>query len=402
MNSRDTELSMAVATTQVPDSSSKFIISESASTTAQCNPTVLPLDQSWCLEPYLVLCDSSYLAPFIVPDDVDGGPYHHEVNQMYEWALHNHDGRFTAPSSVAMTCPVYNPDYPSGCRQPAGYEDDPAHSTHGYTWQRMERFELPTAVEVPRPPLGYLPMDEGASEYKSMNGVMQGHFSTDPGSWHTNLPTAISYAANHAANHYTETPHQTSSGNTTSAADVQLHAAADPRQDALTAAEILPPFQAEATDCPGPVNIARSPVPQRMPAKREKRMISCSICREEFHRPCSLRRHMYQHEGQHECMTCGKRFHEKYQLSNHAKSHAGPFACTLCPKTFEKRSSLRSHLPSHEDFRKLLACPFAGCGKQYRRGGCLNRHIKSVSLRQAFDPTPPSSLVLIAHHRLIK
>jgi KRAB domain-containing zinc finger protein len=98
---------------------------------------------------------------------------------------------------------------------------------------------------------------------------------------------------------------------------------------------------------------------------------------------------MYQHEGQHECMTCGKRFHEKYQLSNHAKSHAGPFACTQCPRTFEKRSSLRSHLSSHDGFRRLLDCPFTGCGKQYRRGGCLNRHIKSVS--QVYGQNPCDS-----------
>ena len=52
---------------------------------------------------------------------------------MYEWALHNHDGRFTAPSSVAMACPVYNPDYPSGCRQPAGYENNPEANASAFT-----------------------------------------------------------------------------------------------------------------------------------------------------------------------------------------------------------------------------------------------------------------------------
>ncbi|KAJ9501469.1 hypothetical protein H2202_003263 [Exophiala xenobiotica] len=377
MDSRDTALSMAIATPQIPEPSSTFIISEPALATAQCNPTVSPLDPNWFLDPYLAQCNSSYLAPFIVADAVDSGPYHHEVNQMYGWALHKQDGCFTEPSSVAPSFPIYNPNYPSGSKQSADYENDPAHSTDGFTWQRMERFEPPTPVEVPSPPLGYLQMDGGASEYKSINGVTQGH----PGSWHTNPPTAILYGANH----YSETPHQTWSGSTTSAANVQLlHAGADPRQDApFTAAEFVPTCQAEATDClVGLVDRARSPVPsQRMPpAKGEKRMISCSICREQFHRPCSLRRHMYQHEGQHECMTCGKRFHEKYQLSNHAKSHAGPFACTQCPKTFEKRSSLRSHLPSHDGFRRLLDCPYTGCGKQYRRGGCLNRHIKSVSL----------------------
>ncbi|KAK5445163.1 hypothetical protein LTS15_010254 [Exophiala xenobiotica] len=375
MDSRDMELSMAIATPQIPEPSSTFIISEPAFATAQCNPAVSPLDPNWFLDPYLAQCNSSYLAPFIVADAVDNGPYHHEVNEMYEWTLHKQDGCFTAPSPVAPSFPIYNPDYPSRSKQSVGYENYPAHSTDGYTWQRMERFEPPTTVEVPSPPLGYVQMDGVASEYKSINGVTHGH----PGSWHTNPPTAISYGANH----YSETPHQTSSGNTTSAADVQLlHAVADPRQDApFTAAEFLPPFKAEAIDCPvGLVNRARSPVPpQRMPpAKGEKRMISCSICREQFHRPCSLRRHMYQHEGQHECMTCGKRYHEKYQLSNHAKSHAGPFACTQCPKMFEKRSSLRSHLPSHEGFRRLLDCPYTGCGKQYRRGGCLNRHIKSA------------------------
>ncbi|KAK5560770.1 hypothetical protein LTR46_001078 [Exophiala xenobiotica] len=374
MDSRDTALSMAIATPQIPEPSSTFIISEPAFATAQCNPTVSPSDPDWFLDPYLAQYHSSYLAPFIVADAVDSGPYHHKVNQMYEWALHKQDGCFTAPSSVAPSFPIYNPDYPSRSKQSVDYENDPAHGTDGSTWQRMETFEPLTAVEVPSPPLGYLQMDGGASEYKSMNGVTQGH----PGSWHTNPPTAILYGANH----YSETPHQTWSGNTTSAANVQLlHAGADPRQDVpYTAAEFVPTCQAEATDyLVGLVDRARSPVPpQRMPpAKGEKRMISCSICREQFHRPCSLRRHMYQHEGQHECMTCGKRFHEKYQLSNHAKSHAGPFACTQCPKTFEKRSSLRSHLPSHDGFRRLLDCPYTGCGSS-SWGGLLLPALREI------------------------
>ncbi|KAK5224814.1 hypothetical protein LTR72_004595 [Exophiala xenobiotica] len=374
MDSRDTALSMAIVTPQIPEPSSTFIISEPAFATAQCNPTVSPSDPDWFLDPYLAQCNSSYLAPFIVADAVDSGPYHHEVNQMYGWALHKQDGCFTAPSSVAPSFPIYNPNYPSGSKQPADYENDPAHSTDGSTWQRMGRLEPPTAVEVPSPSLGCLQMDGGASEYKSMNGVTQ----APAGSWHTNPHTAILYGAND----YSETPHQTWSGNTTSAANVQLlHAGADPRQDApFTAAEFVPTCQAEATDCVvGLVDRARSPVPpQRMPpAKGEKGMISCSICREQFHRPCSLRRHMYQHEGQHECMTCGKRFHEKYQLSNHAKSHAGPFACTQCPKTFEKRSSLRSHLPSHDGFRRLLDCPYTGCGSS-SWGGLLLPALREI------------------------
>lgn len=121
------------------------------------------------------------------------------------------------------------------------------------------------------------------------------------------------------------------------------------------------------------------PLPSRNKARlRPRPPASCLICNTQFNRRSDLRRHMYEHEGQHECTICGKRYHEKYQLSNHEKSHAGPHPCAECPKIFETRSSLRSHLATHEDSPKLLACPVSGCGRHYRRGGCLNRHVKSV------------------------
>lgn len=118
--------------------------------------------------------------------------------------------------------------------------------------------------------------------------------------------------------------------------------------------------------------------PENKSRLRPRHPASCFICNTQFDRPSDLRQHMYEHDGQHECTVCGKRYHEKYQLSNHEKSHAGPHSCTQCDKIFEKRSSLRSHLTTHDGHPKLLACPVSGCGKQYRRGGCLNRHVKSV------------------------
>ncbi|KAI1614922.1 hypothetical protein EDD37DRAFT_564184 [Exophiala viscosa] len=87
---------------------------------------------------------------------------------------------------------------------------------------------------------------------------------------------------------------------------------------------------------------------------------------------------MHEHEGQHICPICAKTFPEKNQLGNHKKSHDGPFACTICPKVFPKRAALTSHSRTHDPFRRTVKCTVEGCGKQYRRGGCLNRHMKSA------------------------
>lgn len=117
---------------------------------------------------------------------------------------------------------------------------------------------------------------------------------------------------------------------------------------------------------------------QGKPSPRKESLIQCPVCAQHFHRPSHLKEHMRGHEGQHVCPTCGKKFLEKNQLGNHKKSHDGPFPCTLCPKVFPKRAALTSHVRTHDPLRRTVKCPVEGCGKQYRRGGCLNRHMKSV------------------------
>ncbi|KIV86867.1 hypothetical protein PV11_02448 [Exophiala sideris] len=92
----------------------------------------------------------------------------------------------------------------------------------------------------------------------------------------------------------------------------------------------------------------------------------------------NLDQRMHEHADQHVCPLCGKAFPEKNQLGNHKKSHEGPFACTVCPKVFPKRAALSSHLRTHDPLRRTVKCTVEGCGKQYRRGGCLNRHVKSA------------------------
>lgn len=135
----------------------------------------------------------------------------------------------------------------------------------------------------------------------------------------------------------------------------------------------------KATEClPLGETAAAKKLPPKSSSRRRKGPILCPVCNKQFCRPCNLKDHMYELEGQHECPTCGRRFQQKYNLSNHEKIHAGPFACTECLQKFKTRAILRSHLRSHNPDPVMKQCPEKDCNKQYKRGGCLNRHIKTV------------------------
>lgn len=116
----------------------------------------------------------------------------------------------------------------------------------------------------------------------------------------------------------------------------------------------------------------------KVPKKRTRGPVSCTVCDKVFSRPCDLRDHMYIHEDQFECPICGKSFREAGGLTLHKRTHAGPITCGCCFRTFKKQANLSKHMKYHNPNREKRRCHIEGCGKEYARGGCLNRHIKTV------------------------
>lgn len=107
--------------------------------------------------------------------------------------------------------------------------------------------------------------------------------------------------------------------------------------------------------------------------------LTCPICTRIFRKRSNLRIHMRDHDGNFECSACHQVFTERCNLVSHAKVHQGPFPCETCGKVFKKRANLTTHEKIHDGNQNFVECLIHGCSKKYKRGGDLNRHIKSVS-----------------------
>ena len=89
-------------------------------------------------------------------------------------------------------------------------------------------------------------------------------------------------------------------------------------------------------------------------------IIYCSVCNKAFNYPCSLTKHMYQHQDKrHTCTKCGERFMFASQLMTHKLVHRKKpnQVCMFlnCGKRFKSKSDLNHHAALHT--KSWMKCP---------------------------------------------
>ncbi|KAI0211170.1 hypothetical protein LSAT2_004019 [Lamellibrachia satsuma] len=93
---------------------------------------------------------------------------------------------------------------------------------------------------------------------------------------------------------------------------------------------------------------------------QQNNVISCNLCDKTFHKPASLRQHMYQHTGEkpHICHECGSCFSQHSSLNRHKQLHTGvkPYSCSMCSKAFFRVSHLVTHERQVHSVEKPYKC----------------------------------------------
>jgi len=104
----------------------------------------------------------------------------------------------------------------------------------------------------------------------------------------------------------------------------------------------------------------------------------CDQCGKEFTTPACLRRHFrnIHAEATFLCKTCGKAFGGKRALNIHMETHSTVLLpCNLCGKMFKKKN-LPSHMKFVHEGSRDYVCQYPGCGKAYKTGSHVRRHMK--------------------------
>mmetsp|Transcript_7185 Transcript_7185/g.21922 ORF Transcript_7185/g.21922 Transcript_7185/m.21922 type:complete len:403 (+) Transcript_7185:377-1585(+) len=99
----------------------------------------------------------------------------------------------------------------------------------------------------------------------------------------------------------------------------------------------------------GDQKIAPVPEPEIL-QRRERSMLSCTLCSASFRRPYGLRRHMdgvHRQKKQWKCEWCSMRFSQNAHLLSHVRTihtEGKTFKCHLCQKSYSWKTNLNRHL----------------------------------------------------------
>ena len=151
--------------------------------------------------------------------------------------------------------------------------------------------------------------------------------------------------------------------------------------------------------------------------KKEKKLLSCHICRKEFKFNSLLLHHVESHKPKNKagkslsCLTCGKKYTKTGSLTKHELQHEGkgsfrcrpcgevfgteaerakhrdekhekPWKCTVCNHMFASEQKLDSHVKWHESKEaEVFVCNV--CDKEFKLKVNLKVHVES---RCGMDP----------------
>ncbi|XP_039448352.1 zinc finger protein 26-like isoform X3 [Culex pipiens pallens] len=110
---------------------------------------------------------------------------------------------------------------------------------------------------------------------------------------------------------------------------------------------------------------------------------TCSICSQELPTPTSLVKHFTSAHPQltldhFRCRYCADIFFSREALSDHAATHRGKYECGRCALEFINHRRFGKHRQvAHKAPSKALLRDCQYCGKSFRRGMALARHVKT-------------------------
>ncbi|KAL6045380.1 hypothetical protein STEG23_020693 [Scotinomys teguina] len=112
----------------------------------------------------------------------------------------------------------------------------------------------------------------------------------------------------------------------------------------------------------------------------------CRVCGKVFRRSFALLEHARIHSGErpYECSECGKAFSRSSNLIEHQRTHSGqkPYICQECGKAFKGISQLIHHQRSHRGDRPFLC---RECGKAFRGHSGLSQHLRVHSGQKPYE-----------------